>query len=263
MLRMLNLGCGDRYHADWTNVDMQAAGKGVIVSDLRSGIPFPNGYFDAVYHSHLLEHLPRHEAYGLIDECYRVLKPRGIIRIVVPDLEAIAREYLNALELIDAGDERGRFRYEWILLELYDQVVRTKPGGEMLQHLRQADLQEADYVIARTGTWAERIIQDVMARQQVMPQVSILRRIVRFLRARKRIFSAMTKDFRQSGEIHQWMYDRYSLSKLVSEAGFSEIRIVSSSESRIEGWSRYLLDTEADGRTAKPDSLYLEAVRPA
>ncbi|MFZ4795651.1 MAG: class I SAM-dependent methyltransferase [Blastocatellia bacterium] len=263
MLRMLNLGCGDRYHADWTNVDMQAAGKGVIVSDLRSGIPFPDCYFDAVYHSHLLEHLPRHEAYGLIDECYRVLKPRGIIRVVVPDLEAIAREYLRALELIDAGDERGRFRYEWILLELYDQVVRTKPGGEMLQHLRQADLQEADYVIARTGTWAERIVQDVMARQRVMPQVSILRRIVRFVRARKRVFSALKKDFRQSGEIHQWMYDRYSLSKLVSEAGFGEIRIVGSSESRIEGWSRYLLDTEADGRTAKPDSLYLEAVRPA
>jgi SAM-dependent methyltransferase len=260
---MLNLGCGDRYHADWTNVDMQAAGKGVIVSDLRSGIPFPDCYFDAVYHSHLLEHLPRHEAYGLIDECYRVLKPRGIIRVVVPDLEAIAREYLRALELIDAGDERGRFRYEWILLELYDQVVRTKPGGEMLQHLRQADLQEADYVIARTGTWAERIVQDVMARQRVMPQLSILRRIVRFVRARKRVFSALKKDFRQSGEIHQWMYDRYSLSKLVSEAGFGEIRIVGSSESRIEGWSRYLLDTEANGRTAKPDSLYLEAVRPA
>jgi predicted SAM-dependent methyltransferase len=263
MLRMLNLGCGDRYHAEWTNVDMQAAGKGVIVSDLRSGIPFPDGHFDAVYHSHLLEHLPRHEAHELIDECYRVLKPRGIIRVVVPDLEAIAREYLRALELIDAGDERGRFRYEWILLELYDQVVRTKPGGEMLRHLRQEDLQEADYVIGRTGTWAEKIVQDVIAPRQVSEQVSILRRIVRFVRARKRAFSPLTRDFRQSGEIHQWMYDRYSLGKLVSEAGFGEIRIVGSSESRIEGWSRYLLDTEADGRTAKPDSLYLEAIRPA
>lgn len=261
MLRMLNLGCGDRYHKDWVNVDIQAAGKCVIAADLRSGIPFPECYFDAVYHSHLLEHLPRHEAKGLIDECYRVMKPGGTLRVVVPDLEAIVREYLKALDMIDAGDERGEFRYEWILLELYDQVVRTKPGGEMLTHLRQADMQEADYVIARTGTWAEDIIRSIDPVSSSPDRWGGLRRIARTVRDRVRLFFAPKREFRQSGEIHQWMYDRYSLSKLVSEAGFEDVRIVGSAESRIVGWTSYLLDIEADGRTAKPDSLYIEAVK--
>jgi predicted SAM-dependent methyltransferase len=51
-----------------------------------------------VYYSHLLEHFPKHEAQGFTQECYRVLKPRGIIRVAVPDLERIARMYLQALE---------------------------------------------------------------------------------------------------------------------------------------------------------------------
>jgi predicted SAM-dependent methyltransferase len=56
-MRLLNLGCGSRWHPDWTNLDRVAAGPGVLAHDLRLGIPFPDGHFDAVYHAHLLEHL--------------------------------------------------------------------------------------------------------------------------------------------------------------------------------------------------------------
>jgi hypothetical protein len=64
------------------------------------------------------------------------------------------------------------------------------------------------------------------------------------------------------GEFHLWMYDRFSLKKLLKETGFTDIRMVSPSESMIEGWSSYCLDAEPDGAVYKPGSLYMEAIKP-
>ena len=64
--------------------------------------------------------------------------------------------------------------------------------------------------------------------------------------------------FRMSGEIHQWMYDRYSLSKLLKEVGFEEIKVRTAYESDIENWRTYQLDV-VNGKVRKPDSLFMEA----
>src|SRR5687767_3201991 len=96
-MKYLNLGCGDRYISDWTNVDFVSQGKGVIAHNLIEGIPFPDNSFDVVYHSHVLEHFTKQRGFLFIKECYRVLKPNGILRIVVPDLEEIVREYFKSL----------------------------------------------------------------------------------------------------------------------------------------------------------------------
>ena len=61
--------------------------------------------------------------------------------------------------------------------------------------------------------------------------------------------------FRNGGEVHKWMYDRYSLLKVLESAGFTENKRVGLSESRVANWSGFNLDTEADGSTYKPDSL--------
>ena len=67
--------------------------------------------------------------------------------------------------------------------------------------------------------------------------------------------------FRSSGEIHQWMYDRYSLKGLFEKAGFTDVNRVGPTESRIPDWTSYNLDTDSDGTVYKPDSLYLEATK--
>ena len=124
----LNLGCGYRFNSQWTNVDFISTGKDVTAHDLTKGVPFANNTFKLVYHSHLLEHFPKTQAESFIRECYRVLKPQGVLRIVVPDLEQIARIYLTAVEKADSSPEWAA-NYEWILLELLDQMVRNKRGG--------------------------------------------------------------------------------------------------------------------------------------
>src|ERR1700761_5516850 len=112
MPTILNLGCGTRTSAIATNIDwspylrlrrsptgrrlarlwlrgyrttaFNGLAEDIVVHDLRRGIPAADATVDAVYHSHLLEHIDRDRVDGFLREVHRVLKPGGIHRIVVP-----------------------------------------------------------------------------------------------------------------------------------------------------------------------------------
>ena len=58
-----------------------------IHHDISFGVPFQNENIDYIYSSHFLEHLYLKDAKHLLNDCYRVLKKGGQIRISVPDLE--------------------------------------------------------------------------------------------------------------------------------------------------------------------------------
>ncbi len=57
-MKLLNLGCGDRYHPDWINVDLHSSNPKVLANYLKEILPFEDDFFDVVYHSHVQEHLP-------------------------------------------------------------------------------------------------------------------------------------------------------------------------------------------------------------
>jgi SAM-dependent methyltransferase len=265
----LNLGCGARFHQDWENVDFVATAPGVRAYDLRAGIPYPDASFDIVYHSHLLEHLPKEAASAFLRECYRVLKPAGTIRVAVPDLERIARLYLEALEKSLGGETSWKARYEWILLEMYDQTVRETPGGEMLAYVRRNPIPEKDFVAARLGGELQHMTTPKpppLALNKTsnfsLLRNFISRKVARLTLGREGIRTYDSAKFRQSGEIHRWMYDRYSLANALRSAGFINPVKVGPADSRIPSWTAFHLDTEPDGRTYKPDSLFMEATRP-
>src|SRR5674476_867863 len=100
-MNKLNFGCGGRIAQGWTNIDFHSDDARVLRANLLSGFPFRDRYFDAVYSSHVLEHFTPAQADLLLQEAWRVLKPGGIVRIVVPDLEASCREYCRILALDD------------------------------------------------------------------------------------------------------------------------------------------------------------------
>lgn len=152
----LNLGCGSRFHPAWTNIDFVAQAPSVMAHDLRQGIPFADETFDLVYHSHVLEHFSDQNGVRFLRECARVLKPGGVIRVAVPDLEQIARLYLQALERAVAGDPVWQHHYDWLLIELYDQMVREKSGGRHADYLGQEDIPNLEFVLARQGKEVER-----------------------------------------------------------------------------------------------------------
>jgi SAM-dependent methyltransferase len=264
--RRLNLGCGGRFHPDWINLDRHPQHPSVRGHDVTTGLPFPAGHFDAVYHSHLLEHLPRDQALPLVRECFRVLRPGGILRVAVPDLEQIARLYLESLDGAWAGDAEARRRHAWALLELYDQAVRERPGGEMLTYLAGAT-GRADLAWHRLGADGAIIRQHLGC--AMTPPAPLLgsfwrrwrERLIRWLLGCEYDLLQVAR-FRRGGEVHLWMYDRHSLRELLSRAGFVDFRLTAAGESRIPGWADDRLDTQPDGSPAKPDSLYAEAIRP-
>ncbi|MDG7013009.1 MAG: methyltransferase domain-containing protein [Nitrososphaerota archaeon] len=124
----INLGSSDCGPMNWINIDSDirfylmhhTITRGMLKSIVRLGVlksgaddllvPPPNFlYVDLskgrlhfasnsvsyCYTSHFLEHLPRYRASRLMTEVYRVLKSGGRVRVVVPDLEAVARAYVQ------------------------------------------------------------------------------------------------------------------------------------------------------------------------
>jgi len=67
----------------------------VLIHDIRKPLPWADGTFTAVYASHVLEHMYLGQARRLLKECYRVLRPGGVVRMVVPDLRACVEDYLS------------------------------------------------------------------------------------------------------------------------------------------------------------------------
>lgn len=53
--------------------------------DLSKGVPFLDNDLDGILLSHVLEHCDAQEGVRLLEECYRCLKPGGVILISVPD----------------------------------------------------------------------------------------------------------------------------------------------------------------------------------
>ncbi len=278
--KLLNLGCGGRFREGWVNVDFSFTGPGVIAANLEKGIPFPDESFDVVYHSHLLEHFTKPAAAGFLKECFRVLKPSGVIRVVVPDLEAIVRNYLMALEKAKADIEGWDHNYEWMMLEMYDQVVRNQSGGEMARYLFNESIPNEQFVTDRCGAEVRNLIaagRKNMSSTQMAKFSSasyaknIFSTLSRPKEWRERILRLLLGNeyealqigrFRLSGENHQWMYDSYLLGHLLQACGFEEVAVRSATESYIPDWASYNLDTEPDGSVYKPDSLFIEAIKP-
>jgi SAM-dependent methyltransferase len=100
----------------------------MISHNLRNGIPFPDKSVDVVYHSHLMEHVDREFIAGFQKEIYRVLKPDGIQRICVPDLEPLVREYSDSLEADDLSLQSSR-RHDLAVANMLEQCVRRRSAG--------------------------------------------------------------------------------------------------------------------------------------
>jgi len=93
----LNIGCGYGWNAPgWIGIDYDGTsavwsnGQGnhsYLNIDILKGLPFENYSVDIIFCSHMLEHFTYNEAILVVAEFYRVLKPEGILALIVPDLD--------------------------------------------------------------------------------------------------------------------------------------------------------------------------------
>ena len=271
---LLNIGCGRRYHEDWLNLDLETSDPSVICHDVNKGLPFKEGRFSAVYHSHILEHLEPIEGRKLIEECYRVLRPGGILRIAVPDLECIARLYLETHQEAWWGNETSQINYKWMKLELLDQLVRRSSGGKMGRYMASREIKNSQFVKSRLGD--EFSICQSHRSTEALASLPLFKRLGRIsLGLRRRLCRAVVGLvlgseaataldeglFRSEGEIHRWMYDRFSLRELAESTGFINFNICEATESQIADYASFELDA-VDDLVRKPDSIFIECEKP-
>jgi len=166
-MKLLNLGCGARTSArpEIVNIDwspylwlkrnpvlralarrvlkgvrlrrFEAIGQNILVHDLRRGLPFPDESVDAVYHSHILEHIDRDGAEPFLLEIKRVLRLGGVQRIVVPDFEKLCRDYLAQVSTAQADPALAGTHERYIGAIIEQSVRRAAYGTRDLPPLRK------------------------------------------------------------------------------------------------------------------------------
>jgi len=121
----VQFGCGLSAPEDWHNYDasqllrlqkIPILGKfapsgpfgrfpeNVRYGDIVKGLPFRSNTVDLLYCSHVLEHLSLGELRIALENAYAILKTGGVFRLVLPDLETKARNYINSNK-INANSE--------------------------------------------------------------------------------------------------------------------------------------------------------------
>lgn len=81
--RVLDIGCGRQKQHSWAiGVDCQPYEGVDVVTNLEDGLPFDDGVIDQVFAVHFLEHVQN--LLGLMNEIHRVLKPGGVLHVMVP-----------------------------------------------------------------------------------------------------------------------------------------------------------------------------------
>lgn len=116
----LDLGCGMTPKPGYVGVDAEAP-AGAIQHDLTEPFPLESGVVSEVVCEHVVEHFDREDVVPFLDECRRVLRGDGIMRLAVPDYgspgDALARER--------AEDDHPDHRYVTTVRTLAEDAERS------------------------------------------------------------------------------------------------------------------------------------------
>ena len=238
---MLNVGCGTKMNPQWNNIDFS-----------------------------LYARLARHPFVARLLHQFGLLSNERFRTLSQVDPAILHWDLLNGIPF---GDNAFDVLYHSHFLEHLDKNLATfvlrecyrvlKPGGSIriavpdlyaivMRYVSSvAQLEKGDTSALTDHQQAIDDLFEQMVRQEpwgTTLQRGWVRGIERFLRG----------DAAAAGELHRWMYDRYSLGELMSCVSFRGIKTETPSSSAIDGWSDFGLDVNEDGTVYKPGSLYIE-----
>ena len=281
---LVNLGCGPIFVGDssWVNLDFESHSQYVTSADLLKPLPLASESANAVYSSHFIEHVPREHIGTVLAECQRILKPGGILRLVLPDFEEMCAAYLMHRQ----SGEHGKA--DFLVIEIIDQSVRRYPGGELGKFYRKLKSDKGEYqdminflkfrngeALLDHSTPQTLVDKSTFARSKH----SISKRIRRQLKAFKalltdlrfqigirllpRPFIRQNVSFATVGELHHWLWDFHQIEKELLAAGFKDVVRVSHITSNIDNFPFNPLDADPQDNPRKgAESMYIEAYKP-
>lgn len=133
-IRRLNWGCGAAGVPGWINSDIQQ-GPGIDISaDIRDGLPLPDDCIDYIVSIHALPEIPYDDMVNTLQELRRVLKPGGILRLALPDIDKGIDAYRN-------GD-----RDYFLVQDKYHRRLGSKFAVQMIWYGFSRSLFTKDYV---------------------------------------------------------------------------------------------------------------------
>lgn len=280
---LVNLGCGPIFVGDssWINLDFDSQSQYVTSADLLKPLPLVSESAIAVYSSHFIEHVPREHISTVLAECQRILKPGGILRLVLPDFEEMCAAYL----MYRQNGEHAKA--DLLVIEIIDQSVRRYPGGELGKFYRQLQSDKGkyrdmiDFLRVRNGE----SLLDGSTPQSLIHESSWIRskhsnseRIRRRFKALKAVltdlrfqigikllprpFIRQNVSFATVGELHHWLWDFHQIERELLAAGFKHVVRVNHMTSNINNFPFHPLDADPQDNPRKgAESMYIEAFK--
>lgn len=92
----LEIGPGrKRLGSDWKGLSIKPGPAVDYVWDILDPLPFPDGEFEIIYMSHVLEHVPWFNTVDVLKDIRRCLTKDGTLEVWVPDFRKLVRGYLD------------------------------------------------------------------------------------------------------------------------------------------------------------------------
>jgi SAM-dependent methyltransferase len=274
--KYINLGCGPIFidSSQWINLDFAPSNKAIHKANLLGTLPLKENSASVVYSSHFFEHIPRSCIQDFLKECFRVLKPNGVLRFVLPDLENMVRTYLEYRE------NENHVKADFVVVEIIDQCVRSKPGGELGQlfkMLREKSTLEnkemINFIRERIGENLNELSNSYVTKNKIIQKIykipkALMSRLQRvwislWLLGLPSAFRKQNISLTQIGERHQWLWDFNQLRTELKAAGFNGVVKSTANTSSVHDFPFYPLDLDTDGLPRKGNqSMFVEAYKP-
>jgi SAM-dependent methyltransferase len=186
-MKLANLGCGGcrPQGEEWWNVDslhwQLPAGSPerrkleseprYIEWDLTKGVPFMDNDLDGILLSHVLEHCDAQEGIKLLKECYRTLKPGGLLVISVPDA--------SIFRSVDSEDKNENWERLWGVVDPKNPIPTWRSAALFFEQHKMVFTRDALWCFFReAGFPAEQIyhpLRDIPVADYIGPCLNRLK----------------------------------------------------------------------------------------
>ena len=265
-----NFGCGPIFSdLGFDNYDYYDLPGKIKKIDLTRPLNIPNESYEVCYTSHSLEHLSYTNAIRFLKEIHRILKPQGIVRIVVPDFELLVKEYILKLESARISNQKKeknlkiKTNLQFIVDLILDDLTKEDNHGIKRQRLNSG-YYDYEYVKEISNFFNK---ENFVTQKEVLSRSKIILRRIRTLinsenklnLFKQKIFSPFFKDPRKNGYAHKWMWDEMQLFYVLKDIGFISVKRHNFNSSEIRDWHKFKLDLNHENGPLHPLSLYIEA----